>query len=280
MLPNFLGIGAQRSGTTWLYECLREHPDVFVSPQKEISFFDTHYEKGLGWYEGFFDGCNGERRIGEFTPSYLSSEAAPGLMKQAVPDALLIACLRNPIDRAYSGYGLVVRGQTYSTSRMSFEEALEARPEDFIGRGLYFHQLQRYLALFPWERTLVLVYDDLLQDPLSFIQRVYTFLGVDPAFTPSLLGQRTNRGITRADSLWMKAFLRVSRAATRSPLTGGVVNALKRTRVADSLLEGVVFQRGAGAMRPETRSRSQEIFRPENQRLSELLGRDLAALWT
>ena len=76
MLPNFLGIGAQRAGTTWLYNCLNEHPDVFVSSAKEIHFFSHEFDRGVTWYEGHFQGRNTESAIGEITPNYLNVPAA------------------------------------------------------------------------------------------------------------------------------------------------------------------------------------------------------------
>ena len=101
---NFIGVGAQKSGTSWIYACLYEHPEI-CAPIKEIHFFSRpRYEKGIAWYEKQFDRCAVEKLRGEFSTSYLYTPEAAARIHAAYPDAKIIAVLRNPIDRAYSQY--------------------------------------------------------------------------------------------------------------------------------------------------------------------------------
>lgn len=106
MLPNFLIVGAARAGTTSLYYYLKQHPDVFMSPKKEIDFFDVdkNFEKGLDWYERYFEGYTGQKAIGEASPLYMYLEKVPKRIAKVIPDVKLIFILRNPVDRAYSHY--------------------------------------------------------------------------------------------------------------------------------------------------------------------------------
>ena len=106
VLPNFVIIGAQKSGTTSLSYYLQEHPEIYVYP-KEIHFFDDRdgtYEHGLEFYSGFFAESQGAKAIGECTPCYIYAEQPPERMYEAIPNAKLILIARNPVDRAYSNY--------------------------------------------------------------------------------------------------------------------------------------------------------------------------------
>src|SRR5690606_19149476 len=114
MLPNFLVIGAQKAGTTWLYDVLRRHPDIFLPETKELSYFCqldsdgnelNHFSRlDLAWYEGFFSAQDTETAIGEISPMYLCDEMAPRRIASTFPSIKLIAALRDPVERAASEY--------------------------------------------------------------------------------------------------------------------------------------------------------------------------------
>ena len=106
-LPNFLCIGAERSGTTWLYEVLKIHPEVYLYPYiKEINFFSEHYQKGLNWYKQFFNGSrkSSYKAIGDISPQYFHEKEAASRIAQDLPNIRLILFLRNPVNRAFSEY--------------------------------------------------------------------------------------------------------------------------------------------------------------------------------
>ena len=177
MLPNFMIIGAPRSGTTWIEKNLREHPEVFLAKDKELHFFDQQYEKGIEYYESFFSGAHGKKAVGEATPDYLhgaySRNDIPTLIHKHVPDVKLIASLRNPTERAYSRFWNSKAFYDRNIN-MSFEDKLEDRPE-FIAEGMYCDQLERFYDLFPRENILILLFDDLKADPAQFMRRIYEF---------------------------------------------------------------------------------------------------------
>jgi hypothetical protein len=186
---NFIGLGAQKSGTSWVYACLYEHPEI-CAPVKEIHFFSRpRFEKGKEWYESHFAGC-AEKITGEFSTSYLYSKEAPSRIKEFYPEVKLIAILRNPVDRAISQYKNALKGGHIS-SALSFEDFMK-EDETVIGQGRYFEQLERYYQHFNKEQILVLIYEDIQKDPQLFISKVYRHIGVKDDFVPSMLHSEIN----------------------------------------------------------------------------------------
>ena len=224
LLPSFLIIGAQRAGTTTLWTYLRRHPDI-VGPRtadasvfwpKELHFFDENYWRGVDWYRAFFPLAARQRALrlvgrdvvcGEGTPYYMFHPAVPERVAATLPDVRLVALLRNPVERAYSHYQLMVKT---GRENLTFEEAIAAEPERlagleeelakvkpgvdgqgnrrhrhhrhhaYVGRGLYAEQLERWLAHFPREQLLVLRAEDFQARPDEVYERVFSFLGVRP----------------------------------------------------------------------------------------------------
>src|SRR5215217_8827850 len=125
-LPDFVVIGTQKGGTSYFYSLLTEHPLVRRAAAKELHFFDNKFAEGVGWYRRCFsegEQVDGHRTItGEASPSYLFDPQVPERMARIIPEAKLIALLRNPIDRAYSHYQMEVRR---GREERSFEEATE-----------------------------------------------------------------------------------------------------------------------------------------------------------
>jgi Sulfotransferase domain len=202
-LPTFLVIGAMRSGTTTLARSLGGHPEVFIPPEKEIHYFDQNFDKPIDWYRGWFEAADGLPAVGEATATYMYERDAPERMAGVVPDARLVAILRNPIDRAYSHYW---HERNLRRETLSFREALSAEPERtataevlprlrfaYLDRSRYLPQLQRVCAHFPRERVHVLILEDFQRDPSTHYGRLCRFLGVVDTFSPPDLGRVFNR---------------------------------------------------------------------------------------
>lgn len=177
-LPNFLGIGAPRAGTTWLNTLLASHPDVFTpTVRDEINFFDKYYDRGVGWYETLFpepEQADRYRAIGEVTPQYLECEECPERIFTTLPDSKLIVMLRHPVARAYSQYGLYVQRRNY---RGSFEDFLAYKPRS-LERGFYSRYLKRYLRFFDRSRILALIFEDAVTDVGKTKEVLAEFLGI------------------------------------------------------------------------------------------------------
>lgn len=186
--PNFLYIGIARAGSTWLFNMLQEHPDVYVPPAKDLYFFDQYYDKGLDWYLSHFQAAGDASAVGELSHDYYFCPEAPARIRAALPDVKLVCCLREPLSRLRSGYAY---NKTTELGRgISLEDY--ARREEVMVQFDYFRHLQRYVDLFGWEQLLIVFYEDLQQDPGSFIRSIYRFIGVDEDFAPPSLHQKIN----------------------------------------------------------------------------------------
>ena len=199
-LPDFLVVGAQKSGTTALYTYLRWHPEILGPFWKEVSFFDRHWAKGEAWYRGQLPLRSDGKVVGEASPSYLFHPLAPARVFSVVPDAKLVVLVREPGDRAYSQYQHAV---ALGREPLSFEDALGAEDErlegeverlrsdpqafsfawwnhTYVSRGLYADQLERWFELFPREHVLTLTTEELGERPAETYATVLSFLGAPP----------------------------------------------------------------------------------------------------
>jgi hypothetical protein len=207
-------IGAMKSGTTSLRAYLDAHPQAFCA--REIHFFNKFFDRGPDWYRAQFADAGGVPAVGEKCPEYLYYADVLERIASALPDAKMIVILRNPIDRAYSHYWHERRG---GRERLSFPEAIAAEPErmradprtpfSYVERGRYLPQLEHLFALYPRERVLVLLFEDLEQKPAETFSRACRFLGIDDSVRPDVVGRRTNTyRVHRPEWLWHMMFRR------------------------------------------------------------------------
>lgn len=199
MLPHFLVIGAQKSGTTSLYRCLGRHPGMVRARHKELHFFDREHARGRGWYERQLPSplrvwarrLVGRRTLcGEATPEYLALPDVPARARALLPDVRLVALLRDPTRRAISQYHHRVR---YDGESRPIAELLDAElaraarkgesslsPLGYLARGHYARQLERWLAHYPRAQMLVLPAEPFYADPAPTVCRVADFVGLAP----------------------------------------------------------------------------------------------------
>jgi hypothetical protein len=204
--PDFLIIGAQKSGTTWLRHHLRQHPEVFI-PVDEAQFFNKRhrYANGQGWYESLFDGAAPSQTIGDKTPDYLWTTAdgakqhiagSHERIHEMYPDVKLIVTLRNPVNRAVSALNHFIRrghiSPLYQIDDLLFgDHQSEVEGRGIIERGFYHHQLQQYLDLFDRDQILVLILEeDLFRTPQQTLQHLYEFIGISPDAPTADLDQK------------------------------------------------------------------------------------------
>jgi hypothetical protein len=181
-LPDFLGLGAQRAGSTWLWGNLRCHPDLFLPSRKELHYFNLYFYAPLETYASRF--LEGAGKIkGEITPAYsILPRAKIGFVRQIMPSVKLLLVLRNPIDRAWSRAKMGLRElgpQGMSSRRFSerrFRQALVHRSSR--ARGDYLTIIDNWLHFFPQDQLKICIYDDLAHDPQEFLRDIFTFLGV------------------------------------------------------------------------------------------------------
>ena len=191
-LPDFMVIGAQKSGTSWLAQWLASSPDVFMPSEGELMFFDSkknYSELGLKQYQQYFAGASGSQRIGERTANYIwvsgayPEWGAPDSFRQGTPervhqalgdDMQFVAVLRNPIDRAISGFLHHRRRKRIGpNARMRDEWAKRG----VAHMGLYCEHLDRWREVYPRENFLLMTYDGLFSGQEE-LNRLARFLGI------------------------------------------------------------------------------------------------------
>lgn len=190
---DFIICGAQKSGTTALYEYLKEHPEICMPLQKELHFFDkeSHFSRDkpdYTEYHNLFFPRPPNRLLGEATPIYMYWQSAPRRIRDYNRHMKLIVLLRNPIERAFSHWNME---RSRVAESLSFEEALQqedarckaALPEQhrvysYVDRGFYLLQLKRLWRYFPQDQILVLKAEDLKNEPQPVLGQIWNFLGV------------------------------------------------------------------------------------------------------
>ena len=267
-LPNFLIIGASRSGTTSLYAYFRQHPDIYMSPVKEPMYYwpegSAEYDYGVTTreaYERLFDGVTTERAIGEASPQYLRGATAPERIAADLPGVRLIVSLRNPADRAYSSYLGRLRG---GKERRGVAEAL--RPDGYYCQtSVYYPQLVRYFERFDRARIKVIIFEDLAARTHEVLRELYEFLGVDPAFVADTTPQNAGavpKNVT-VNAMFWKIVGRVKRVVP-----------IRNTGIAGRLHRRMVKK--PEPLPAEIRGELLDYFRDDVARTSALIGRDLS----
>ena len=186
-LPNFIFAGAPKSGSSTLFEYIRQHPDIYMSVIKEPFFFDFNYEKGVSYYEDFFKQHNQEKIVGEATVWYMSWPNVPKRIYKTIPNVKLLFVLRNPIDRAFSNYLMDLRSGYY-TPQQTFgyvirnEKSVPGLDRRIVSGGFYYQHIKQFEQYFDRQRMLILLYDDLKQDIRSVERCVYQFLDINLDF--------------------------------------------------------------------------------------------------
>ena len=190
MLPNFVIIGAAKAGTTSLFHYVSSHPQAFMPPRKELSFFceEFNWRRGIEWYERQFGGGGAAVALGEASPRYTVFplyRGVPERMSHLIPEARLIYLVRHPIERMQSQYlDSVIHGQ----ERRFVEEALSADPF-YLTSSKYALQIEQYLPYFPRSRILVIRSDDMRRERVRTLSRVFAFLQIDPHWNAPVFDQ-------------------------------------------------------------------------------------------
>lgn len=274
---DFIGIGAQKAGTSWIYACLYEHPEICM-PFKEINFFsrERNWKKGLVWYKSRFKTCPENKLRGEFSTSYLDSKIAAKRIHDNFPHVKLIACLRNPIDRAFSNYKHDIKVGNISEN-ISFDKALKEHKE-YIRQGFYSEQLERYFKYFSKEQILILIYEDIKKNPFKFIQRIYRFLGVDDSFVPSMLEKKIDASRV-SKFIFIDKLIRKIANLLRKIGLHKLVWVIKKTNIPEIIRKANTKKKIEIKFDEKTRNKLKGIFRKDVEKLSKTLKRDLTSEW-
>lgn len=279
--PNFFLVGAPRCGTTSMYTYLKQHPEIYVSIDKEPHFFGSDLSPMPGTireeplYLALFAGAGDRPRVGEGSVWYLSSKKAPEEIRAFAPEARILILLRDPVQMAHSLYSLYFR--TGNEDLPTFEEAVAAEPERREGRRIppqayfpegllytdaarYAEKVERYFEVFGRENVCCILFEDFVRDTAAVYRRTLEFLGVDPGFEAELDPQRASQRVR--------------------------IQAIRQLRqVPEEVRRRMQFQEmkqhESRAPRPapsaELTARLRDLFAADVARLGALLGRDLSS---
>ena len=292
ILPNFIGIGAPKSGTTWLFKCLQEHPEVYIPSAKELNFLNYLTIDGRwGEYEQYFaDVTPGQyKAIGEISTRYLDSPRAPQRVKEYIPEARLFVSLRNPIDQVYSYYWHLSSQNFHqwdsSKIPQSFEQALEEYKEKLLPPASYYEHIKNWLSYFDNSQLHIILFDDISSDPHNVFRELCKFLQIDSSFVPPSI--QTRNASVRAGVSPKNAASKQTHKVVYDFLNKqvyhkmkdaiGVQNAvkLKDTLNVRYLMEKAFFRSGYPPMQASTRQQLQRYFASDIQGLEGLIGRSL-----
>jgi len=310
-LPTFIVIGAVKAGTTSLYHYLAQHPDIRMSQLNWPRFFHVDGQgpdfdvlaakygstyrfeseerfklmcppkipRSVADYESLWEPYPEEKARGEISPTYLYDPAVPSRIRKRLPNAKLIAILRNPVARAYSHYVMDVRNGWENLN--DFAEALEREPsktDDFwwgkrhyIRHGFYVNTLRRFSKQFDSKQIRVFLYDDYQASPHEMLRELFRYLGVDPSFKVDM-SMRYNKGLIPVDTYAIR-FIRL-----RHPVKHLLLSLFPK-RLVLSLRQRIIEKQsliGAPSMTREIEQRLIETFRDDVLCLQDLLKRDLS----
>ena len=271
-LPEFIAVGAPRTGSTWLYRVLEGHVDL-PHAVKEPEFFNRFYDKGIDWYAHHFRYATGQRPIVEVCPTYFFRTEAIERIKIHIPNCKIVTTMRDPVDRIYSAY----KAQSHygRAPRGTFEEALKVSP-NLAGGSRCAALLEAWFESFGRENVLVTMYDELRAQPQSYLDRVTDFMGIERI----ALSARTDLKDDVNSFARAPKNRKLARKATKLMywLKGHqayrLVNLLERAGVWEFCHgRGEPF----GRLTPEQEERLRERSLPEIEALEELLMIDLSA---
>lgn len=195
---NFIGIGAQKAGTTWIHNMLKYHPEVSFGRMKEINYFNdlgsyynkklySNYDKGVEWYHNVAKIKN-DKLNGDVSPDYLyDCYKSSKRIYQYNPNMKIIVTIRDPVERAYSQY--LFASQRYYLGK-SFEDVF-FKNKEFKLRGMYYKQLKPYFDLFPKENIKIIKFEDIRDTPKKTLKEIEKFLGIK-TFMPKNIGEKVN----------------------------------------------------------------------------------------
>ena len=292
MLPNLVILGAQKSASSYVQLCLAEHPDIFI-PRPELPLFtDCYYEPdGVDALAHLLPGGPFPRVFGIKAPDYLGSPEVPARLAEHLPEARLLAILREPIARAISAYYHFVRYAYLPLLPLNegLTRVFDAQPgpgfapeRALLEYGCYASALHRYLEHFARDRLHVILHDDVSSDPAACYREILEFLEVSPAELPSL--RRRNEGVySYARLRYLRAVQKVSNRVQpernswryRFGLFGMGVYFLARQ--VDKRVLARFCAHSPDALDPDLATRLREYYRPEVAGLEEILGRDLSS---
>jgi len=293
-LPNFIIIGASRSGTTSLYHYLRQHPQIYMSPIKETNFFafdnklnykpelQNHFKiRTFDDYVDLFKQVSSEKIIGEASTRYLRTPFSARCIHNLLADIKLIAILRNPVDRFYSDYLARIRRKREYRNFSDFVESeisnfsYESYVYSILFPGLYYSNLKRYTELFDSNNLKIFIFEDFISDKKNFFARLLKYLDVDTNFAPDFDINYNPSGLPRNKYLEMLIGGNKYTKKLKSMIPYKMLTPINRITM--NLQKNNLYK---PEMPPSLREKLISFYKPEIIKLQDLIQRDLSSWLT
>lgn len=298
-LPNFLVVGAHKSGTTSIYEYVKQHPDVYIHEKKEGKYFssipfaiaglkvedvNSTITKTLGDYNLLFKSVNNERAIGDVSPDYLYfyKNSIENIKKILGDKIKIIIILRDPIERAFSNYTFYV---AHNLETLSFEEALKQETVRkktgfwwayrYTEIGFYYEQVKAYIENFV--NIKIYLFEDFKKNPLDLIKNIYAFLEVDTSFVPNINIVHNISGIPKNilihNLITKKNIFKKILKPIAMPLVNLFLSSEKQEQVIKIIIQNNLIK---PSIKQETRNHLKKLYFNDIQNLQRLINKDLS----
>ncbi len=289
--PTFLIIGVQKSGTTSIYNYLKQHPQVYMSPVKETGFFERDWEQEpadiqrrkkngiVTWdqYQALFDqATDGQVALGEASPNYMFHyRSAAEQIQRRLPDAKLIAVLRNPVQRACSDYLMNMRDAIGKQTPLAEQVRSRGNSSYVLLKGRYYEQLKYFIDVFGRSQVDVFLYDDLRKDSQGLMRAIYQSIGVEPNFVADTSKKAQTAKVPKNQTL--NRLLK-----TQNPIRTVATSVMQivPTKLRHQLRERLIAlnsqDKGKAKFTEEDMILLQQYYREDILKLQDLLQRDLS----
>jgi hypothetical protein len=276
---DFMYVGVQKAGSSWLFEALSRHPDLLLGrggEDKDTCFFSYHYDRGYEWYERHFPGSGQSRLRGEISTSYFACGDAPERIARYNPRMKLVLCLRNPVDRVISNHLHEIRLGHVSQRNYRLADGIRNNPA-YLEQSCYARLLQRWLIHFPRESIHTVLFEALFAEPRGHLAALYEFLGVSTAPSDDFPNDKVNESrVPRSGAV--DTLTRNATAALRTLRLTSAVDGMKRLGVDRLVRRANAISHPERLADDDVRSELRRYFAAENRKLAELTGLDLE-LW-
>jgi Sulfotransferase domain len=271
---NFVGIGAHKCASTWVYRVLQEHPQAFVSQPKELEYFSKHADRTREWYEGHFQTAGAALARGEISTTYFNWPDTAQRIHDYNPDMRLVLSLRDPVRRAYSHHLFSLQQGELEMKHLSFEAGLAAGG-DYLRKSTFAPHLREWLNVFPRDQLLVLFLEDIAERPEEQSARLFEFLGLDTNHEPESLRRKANQSYLPR-SRGVKSMINAGRQLAEKLGCSDTLWKIRHTSLVSKLLDlnKTDIRSRVPEMRPETRDELEQHFASDVLETARLLQLD------
>jgi hypothetical protein len=267
---NFIYIGPDKSGSTWLFNVFKQHRDIFVPDAKDIYFFDRYYDKGMKWYLGFFKKAKGNEVVGEISHDYMFDTMAMERIQSHFPDIKIFTILRNPFEKIWSQYLFLIRsGITNKPFKIAIKEEKE-----LIDKCLYAKHLSSYIKNFDQENFKVFYFDDLKNEPKELAKEIFEFL--DVVFDENIDYYEKTLPASKPNSFFIAKMAKKSAIFLREIGLVNLLGKIKSNKLINKILYKPYTKENKPKMTQEEFDMVYEVFKDDLEKLEKILNKDFS----